>query len=367
MYPPPSSDQLSKQYGTPDLHLENASPPRYISRTPSPTPSETEILTKRGLGGIDFKNFRKYLSLKYLAYWIIGIILVSITILTVAFHNQIVNWLRPIGDKIKALPAGWLIPVALLVVMSFPPLFGHEFVAIICGVVWGLGIGFAIVALGTILGELANFFAFRLCCRARGEKLEKTNLRYGLLSAVVRQGGFRVAVMARLSAIPPHFTTLIFSVTGMNVFVFLAAAIISLPRQFSTVYFGVLAANNSGQTSKGQRIASGVVIAGTIIITILAMRYMNRKIDEAKPAFLRSRQKARQYLADEAGVTNPGGPYVSGERIGHRLAPSQEHLIAPTPQMPQIPLYHQSPYQQQYNPPPNIPPSRFNRGVSPRA
>jgi len=35
-------------------------------------------------------------------------------------------------------------------------LFGHEIVAMLCGIVWGLGIGFLIVAAGTILGELAN-------------------------------------------------------------------------------------------------------------------------------------------------------------------------------------------------------------------
>lgn len=36
-------------------------------------------------------------------------------------------------------------------------LFGHEIVAILCGLVWGLGPGFGIVAAGTFLGELGNF------------------------------------------------------------------------------------------------------------------------------------------------------------------------------------------------------------------
>ena len=36
-------------------------------------------------------------------------------------------------------------------------LFGHEILAIIVGDVWGVGIGFGIVAAGTLLGELANF------------------------------------------------------------------------------------------------------------------------------------------------------------------------------------------------------------------
>jgi uncharacterized membrane protein YdjX (TVP38/TMEM64 family) len=61
--------------------------------------------------------------------------------------------LRPFSEKIRDLPAGWLIPIVILIVISFPPLFGHEIIALLCGVVYGLWIGFAIVAAGTFLGE----------------------------------------------------------------------------------------------------------------------------------------------------------------------------------------------------------------------
>lgn len=64
--------------------------------------------------------------------------------------------------------------------MSFPPLFGHQFVGqctryiafsastyrvesgLLCGVTWGFAEGFAIVALGTLLGEIANFLFVQL-------------------------------------------------------------------------------------------------------------------------------------------------------------------------------------------------------------
>jgi uncharacterized membrane protein YdjX (TVP38/TMEM64 family) len=54
---------------------------------------------------------------------------------------------------VRDLPVGWLIPIAILIVISFPPLFGHELVALLCGVVYGLWVGFGIVAAGTFLGE----------------------------------------------------------------------------------------------------------------------------------------------------------------------------------------------------------------------
>lgn len=97
--------------------------------------------------------------------------------------------------------------------------------------------------------------AFKYCCRSRGEKLERTNITYGCLAKVIRDGGFTVALIARLSAIPGHcvsfqllvlcttspflVTTAVFSTCGMGIFVFCLAALLSLPKQFITVYLGV--------------------------------------------------------------------------------------------------------------------------------
>jgi len=35
------------------------------------------------------------------------------------------------------IPFGWIIPIVVLIVLSFPPLFGHEIVGVLCGVVCG--------------------------------------------------------------------------------------------------------------------------------------------------------------------------------------------------------------------------------------
>lgn len=93
----------------------------------------------------------------FTGYYVIGGIILVVTILITVLHTQLVHALTPVTNWMHKLPAGWLIPIAVLFVISFPPLFGHEIVAILCGLVWGLGIGFIIVAVGTFLGELGNF------------------------------------------------------------------------------------------------------------------------------------------------------------------------------------------------------------------
>lgn len=57
---------------------------------------------------------------------------------------------------------------------------------------------------GTLIGEIGNFYAFRYCLRGRAIKMEKKNPSYACLARVVRDGGFLVAFVVRLSAIPGH-------------------------------------------------------------------------------------------------------------------------------------------------------------------
>jgi formate hydrogenlyase subunit 3/multisubunit Na+/H+ antiporter MnhD subunit len=80
----------------------------------------------------------------------------------------------------------------------------------------------------------------------------------------------------------------------MGIFVFSLAAILSLPKQFITVYLGVILEQSStgGQSSKS-RIITDVVLAVTILITFVAMWYIFRQMDKVKPEVIYKRRKAR--------------------------------------------------------------------------
>lgn len=61
--------------------------------------------------------------------------------------------MRPWSEKVRDVPGGFLIPILIMIIISFPPLFGHEIVGVLCGIVYGLWVGFGIVAAGTFFGE----------------------------------------------------------------------------------------------------------------------------------------------------------------------------------------------------------------------
>ncbi|KAF8589010.1 hypothetical protein K439DRAFT_1333757 [Ramaria rubella] len=283
--------------GSPEPYVppDEAPVSRYVGgRTPSPTPSEVKALTGSLFDVKKYMNWKFWARKDWIIYYIIGAVGLVITILVSVYDKQIVNYLTPAGKWMRSIKFGWLIPVAILFVISFPPLFGHEIVAILVGVIWGLGVGFAIVCAGTFLGELGNFYAFKYCCRARGEKMEKGNLSYACLARVVREGGFKVALIIRLSVIPGHFSTAVFSTCGMNVFVFALAAFFTLPKQLITVYIGViLEESGAGTETTKDKIISDLVLAVTILITLAAGYYIWREINRVKPSVIYSRRKAR--------------------------------------------------------------------------
>ncbi|KAK1222287.1 hypothetical protein PQX77_014920 [Marasmius sp. AFHP31] len=315
MYPPQSNyhnDKPSTPAGhwTSNVNLDPSNMPQNDARshsqpnptrTPSPTPSEAKELKS---GAIDWKtigNWRFWVRKEWTWYYIILTVILVITALVTIYHEQIVGWLTPVTRTLEEKPWGWVIPIAVLFVISFPPLFGHEIVAILCGLVWGLWIGFGIVAAGTFLGEVGNFYAFKYCCSARGEKLEKTKISYACLAKVVRDGGFRIALIVRLSAIPGHFTTAVFSTCGMGIFVFSLAAILSMPKQLITVYLGVIL---EGQQDKNSRIISNIVLAITFVITVAAAWYILRQMNKAKPEIIYQRRKARQAKIARGGAVS---------------------------------------------------------------
>ncbi|KAJ6587586.1 hypothetical protein DFH09DRAFT_1427771 [Mycena vulgaris] len=260
---------------------------REISRTPSPTSSEVDLLN----------GVRKPRSWKTkIRFVVVLLIVILVIILIEVFHDKIVNALIPVTRWLHSTRGGWVIPIVVLIALSFPPLFGHELVAMLCGLVWGLGAGFGIVAAGTLIGEICTYYFFKYCCGARGKRLELSNIPYGTLAHVVREGGLPIAIIVRYSSFPAHFTTAVFSTCGMAFWVFLVAAVVSLPKQLVLVYIGVALASDDSKSNKIQHI----MLAVTIVVTVVAMLYIRRLMERTKPAVVYARRKSRQAKQEAA-------------------------------------------------------------------
>ncbi|CAO2653750.1 Nn.00g031610.m01.CDS01 [Neocucurbitaria sp. VM-36] len=239
----------------------------------------------------DYKpfNWKKFfLSPKYIPWHILLILIGVATALITIRHDQVVEKLRPFSEKVRDLPAGWLIPIAILIIISFPPLFGHEIIAVLCGVVYGLWIGFAIVAAGTFIGEIGTWFAFKYAFRRKAIKLERTNLNYGAMARLTRDGGFVIVLIIRLSAIPAHFSTAVFSTCNVKFWHFVVATFLSLPKQIFLVYLGVLLLEQSNDN-----VIKTVMFGAVFLVTVAMGIWIWMKMRKVKKVLLEEQEMRR--------------------------------------------------------------------------
>ncbi|KAJ7474370.1 hypothetical protein B0H11DRAFT_2035168 [Mycena galericulata] len=117
------------------------------------------------------------------------------------------------NDFIYSTPGAWLVPIAALILLRFPP-------------------------------------------------AEATNMNYVTLARVVREGGLLITIIMRYSALPGHFTTAVFATCGMTKI-------------------------------------QNIVLAITVVITVLAMGYIRILREKAKPAVVWDRRMARQTKLQE--------------------------------------------------------------------
>jgi hypothetical protein len=176
------------------------------------------------------------------------------------------------------------------------------------GVVYGLWIGFGILSLGTLLGEWGNFYAFKFFLKKHAARYERKSLNYACMAYIVREGGFIIVLLARLSAIPGHFTTAVFATVGMGFFIFTLATLLSMPKQLLVVYLGVaIEQAGSGTESTRSKVIKYVVLIVSTLITIFVAIFLYGKMQQARPVVQAQLREKRYTMLSEAATTSSEG------------------------------------------------------------
>ena len=268
-------------------------------------------------------DWRKYVRMccqwRYTHYYIILALVIALIAWISIMHDQLINWLEPISHKVRSVPWGWIIPVILLFICSFPPLFGGEIVSVLCGIVYGVWIGFGIVAFGTLLGEMGNFYAFRYLLKRAARKAERTSLFYLCMARIIVTGGCKIALVFRLSAIPGHLTTALFATVGMGFWVYFLAALLSLPKHLSVVYLGVVMRGE--HKSPGEKATQAGVMTAVALVTVAIALYIWWKLDRVKPVLQKElRQERFDRLRAASTSSTSSSPSLSGAEKSAKYA-----------------------------------------------
>ncbi|BGP16931.1 hypothetical protein JCM10213_007376 [Rhodosporidiobolus nylandii] len=251
------------------------------------------------------KTAKNSFKRKYWLWWIVGI-LACVAIGLISFYRDtIVAKFEPHKDAIVNFPASWVIPIAVLVILSFPPLGGHEIVLLVVGLIWGVWIGFAIACAGTLIGEVLCFYLFKYLLTNKAASIERESVFYACIARLMRNGGLWIIIVVRFSAIPGHVVTAIQSTVGMNIFIYIIAIVVSLPKQLAVVWLGEMFGETEGVSDpatvkKQQRISLSVFFA-TCVATLLSLYIVYMRARKLYPEVLRDMEAANGGIAGAAG------------------------------------------------------------------
>jgi len=205
----------------------------------------------------------------------LGILAIVLAVLFEVYKSDFERWVRPLTDWLRKREAwSWAIPTVILVILSFPPLFGHEIVQLIVGLAFPLGVAIGIACAGAILGEAACFLVFKYMFTGWVEKKIATQVRWAAVARVAQEAGFRGVLVIRYSIVPPHLANPLFSCTGMKFWLYMATVILSLPKSMVFVALG----SPSSEHSKGAKWGKVVAIGIVVLITVFASWWIRKKM-----------------------------------------------------------------------------------------
>lgn len=205
----------------------------------------------------------------------LGILAIALTVLFEVYKSDFERWVKPLSDWLKARKAwSWVLPVAILFILSFPPLFGHEIVQLVVGLTYPLGVALGIACAGAVLGEAGCFIVFKYGFTWWVDKKIATKIKWAATARVAQEAGFRGVLVIRYSIVPPHLANPLFACTGMKFWLYMTTVFLSLPKSVVFVALGTPSSEGTKATKYGKVVAIVVVVAITIFASIWIRKKM---------------------------------------------------------------------------------------------
>lgn len=108
------------------------------------------------------------------------------------------------------------------------------------------------------------------------------------MARLTRDGGFLIVLVIRLSAIPAHFSTAVFSTCDVKFWYFVVATLLSLPKQIFLVYLGVLLVQENNDD-----VIKMVMFGAVFVVTVAMGVWIWIKMAKIKKVLLEEQEARR--------------------------------------------------------------------------
>ncbi len=196
-------------------------------------------------------------------------------------------------SEMQEFVTGWIeglgmmgpVVFALIYVVATVLLIPGSVITLAGGAIFGLGIGFVAVSVGSVAGAAAAFLIARYLARTRVEEMARSRPKFAAIDEAISEGGWKIVVLLRLSpAIPFNVQNYLYGLTDIKFWPYVIASWLAMaPGTFLYVYLGHVAgaaATAGGGRSVAQWGMLAVGLLATVVVTVYVTRLAKRKLDE---------------------------------------------------------------------------------------
>ena len=190
-------------------------------------------------------------------------------------------------------PLGWLMLAGAQVLIAASGILPASIVGIVAGAAYGLPLGFALSAVGTLAGAMVAFGLSRSMFRPAIARMLSRRPRLQQLDRALARDGWRMVCLLRMSPIMPFAaTSYTLGLSAIRRRDYVLGTLASLPALALYVFLGTLAdAGLSAMRDGAGPLRYGLLAAGvlaTVLLTVrvgqIAMRAMNAAPPVSNPA-----------------------------------------------------------------------------------
>ncbi|KAG8766527.1 Tlg2-vesicle protein [Ceratobasidium sp. 428] len=256
-----------------------------------------------------------------------------IGILVYVGPDRIFQNLYNAAQKLKAMPTGWVILSAIIIITSLPPLIGGTTTLTVCGFAYGVK-AFLFVAPAACIGAGFAFLTLRYFFRERVRGFTHRQEKWRALEAVIAAKGLPLIMLIRWAPLPWTYSNALFaSIDSVAFWQFMIATVCYTPKQFILIFIASRVAKFSDGQQRGEMdTAAKVVNALSIVLGVVtgvgsawlvwrltdakirAMKELPQEVDNMAADALRDVEAGAPLLedySDEDGLSGDGAVRLS--------------------------------------------------------
>jgi uncharacterized membrane protein YdjX (TVP38/TMEM64 family) len=196
-------------------------------------------------------------------------------------------WLEHVQDRVARMGALGAVVFVLVYVVASLLFVPGSVLTVGAGLVYGLGWGTLVASAASTATAAAAFLITRYLARDRVARLARRHEKFGAVDKAVREKGWRVVALLRLSPVVPFsLSNYLYGLTAIDFWPYLLASWLAmLPGTVLYVYLGAAGRAVAGGARKQSPWAWVLLVAGlvaTVVVTVVLTRAARNELEKSR-------------------------------------------------------------------------------------